>query len=81
VGRCAAGGYGLEQGQILPILNNIAASRSGMGMMGVADDGCDCFVMINGGYEIVDFESNRSNDISMSAIVVMRSLHTPPYSW
>jgi hypothetical protein len=29
-----------------------------MGMMGVADDGCDCFVMIDGGYEITDSELN-----------------------
>jgi hypothetical protein len=42
-----------------------------MGMMGVADDGCDCFVMIDGGYEIMDFELNRSDDISMLAIVVI----------
>jgi hypothetical protein len=44
-----------------------------MGVIGVVDDGWDCFVMIDGGYEIVDFESNRSDDISMSAIVVMRN--------
>jgi hypothetical protein len=42
-----------------------------MGMMGVVDDGCDCFVMIDGGYEIMDSESKRSDNISMSAIVVM----------
>jgi hypothetical protein len=42
-----------------------------MGMMGVVDDGCDCFVMIDSEYEIMDLELKRSNDISMSAIVVM----------
>jgi hypothetical protein len=42
-----------------------------MGMTGMVDDGCDCFVMMDGGYEITDSESKRSDDISMSAIVVM----------
>ena len=34
------------------------------------DDGCDCVVITEGGYEIMDLESKRSDDISMSAIVV-----------
>jgi hypothetical protein len=55
----------------LPILNDVAVNRSGIGVMGVVDDGCDCFMTIDGGYEIVDFESKRSDDISMSAIVVI----------
>jgi len=41
-----------------------------MGTTGVVDDGCDCFKMMDGGYKIMDSESNRSDDISMSAIVV-----------
>jgi hypothetical protein len=27
--------------------------------MGAVDDGCDCLVMTDGGYEITDFESKR----------------------
>jgi hypothetical protein len=46
-------------------------NRLGMGMMGAVDDGCDCLVMTDGGYEITDFESKRSDEISMSAIMVM----------
>jgi hypothetical protein len=42
-----------------------------MGIMGAVDDGCDCVVMTDGGYEITDFESKRSDEISMSAIMVM----------
>jgi hypothetical protein len=71
MGWRAAGGYGSGQGWILPILNDVAATRSGIGVMGVVDDGCDCFMTIDGGYEIVDFESKRSDDISMSTIVVI----------
>jgi hypothetical protein len=41
-------------------------------MMGVVDDGCTCFVTIDGGYEMRDFESNRSDDVLMSAIVMMQ---------
>jgi hypothetical protein len=42
-----------------------------MGIIGAVDDGCDCFVMTDGGYEITNFESKQRDDISMSAIVVM----------
>jgi hypothetical protein len=71
VGRHAAGGYGLGYGQILPMSNDVVANKLGIGMIGVADDGCNCFVMTNGGYEITNFELKQSDDISMSAIVVM----------
>jgi hypothetical protein len=27
-------------------------NRLGMGIMGVVDDGCNCFLMTDGGYEI-----------------------------
>jgi hypothetical protein len=56
---------------MLPILESVGVNSLGMGVIGAVDDGCDCFVMIDGGYEIVDFESKRSDEISMSAIVVM----------
>jgi hypothetical protein len=56
---------------MLPIPNDVAANRSGRGMMGVVDDGCTCFVTIDGGYEMSDFESNRSDDVLMSAIVTI----------
>jgi hypothetical protein len=49
-------------------------NRLGMGVMGVVDDCCDCLVMTDGGYEITDFESKRSEEISMSAIVVMKMM-------
>ena len=52
----------------LPISNNVAENRSGIGMMGMVDDGCNCIVMIDGGYEIMDLESKWSDDSSMSAI-------------
>jgi hypothetical protein len=71
VGRRAAGGYGLGYSRILPMSNDVVANKLGMGMIGVADDGCDCFVMTDGGYKITDFKSNQSDDILMSAIVVM----------
>jgi hypothetical protein len=38
----------------------VAANKSGMGMIGVVDNGC----------EITDFESKWSDNISMLAIVV-----------
>jgi hypothetical protein len=43
-----------------------------MGVIGVVDNGCDSLVTIDGGYEIMDFESKRSDEISMLAIVVAR---------
>jgi hypothetical protein len=46
-------------------------NRLGMGIMGAVDDGCDCFVMTDGGYEITDFESKWSDEILMSAIMMM----------
>jgi hypothetical protein len=55
----------------LLISNDVAVNKSGMGMIDVVDVGCNCFVMIDGGYEIMDSESKRSDDISMSAIVVI----------
>jgi hypothetical protein len=46
-------------------------NQFGMGIMGAVDDGCNCFVTIDGGYEITDFESKQSDDISMSAIMMI----------
>ena len=50
------------------ILNDDTVNRLGMGVIGVVDDGCDSLVTINGGYEIMDFESKQSDEISMLAI-------------
>jgi hypothetical protein len=61
----------LGQGQISLILKDVAVNKSGMEMTDMVDDGCDCFVMMDGGYEIMDSESKQSDNISMSAIVVM----------
>jgi hypothetical protein len=55
----------------LPISKDVAVNRLGIGVIGVADDDCDGFVTMDGGYEITDLESKRSDEISMSAIVVM----------
>ena len=55
----------------MAILNDVAANRSGTGIMGVVDDGCEGVVVIDGGYDIMDLESKWSDDISMSAIVVI----------
>jgi hypothetical protein len=51
--------------------NDVVVNRLGMGMIGVADDGCNCFVMNDGGYEITDLELKQSDNISMLAILVM----------
>jgi hypothetical protein len=40
-------------------------------VIGAVDDGCDSFVTMDGGYEINDLESKRSDNISMLAIVAM----------
>ena len=53
---------------MLAILNDVAGNRLGMGMIGVVDDSCDSLVTIDGGYEIIDFESKRSDEILMLAI-------------
>lgn len=45
-------------------------NRLGIGVIGMADDDCDGFVTMDGGYEITDLESKRSDEISMLAIVV-----------
>ena len=55
----------------MPILKDVG-KRLGRGRIGVVDDSCDCIVMIDGGYEIIDCELKWSEEISMSAIVVMR---------
>jgi hypothetical protein len=39
------------------ILKDVAVNRLGMETTGVVDDGCDCIVMMDGGYEITDSES------------------------
>jgi hypothetical protein len=52
-------------------LKDVAVNRLGMGMTGMVDDSCDCFVMMDGGYEIMDSELKQSNNISMSAIIVI----------
>jgi hypothetical protein len=41
-----------------------------MGVIGVVDDGCDSFVTMDGKYEMRDFKSKQSDEISMLAIVV-----------
>ena len=41
----------------MPILNDVAVNRVGMGMIGAVDNGCNGFVTMDGGYEITDFES------------------------
>ena len=53
-------------------MNDVVVSELGMGLIGVVDDGCDSLVMIDGGYEIMDLESKRSDEMSMLAIVVVR---------
>jgi hypothetical protein len=55
----------------LPISKDVAVNRLGIGVIGVADDDCDGFVMMDGGYEIMDLESKQSDEILMSAIEVM----------
>jgi hypothetical protein len=40
-------------------------------VIGAVDDGCNSFMTMDGGYEMEDLESKRSEDISMSAIEVM----------
>jgi hypothetical protein len=42
-----------------------------MGMTCMVDDGCNCFMMMDGGYEITDSKLKWSDNILMSAIVVM----------
>jgi hypothetical protein len=54
----------------LPISRDVAVNRLGIGVIGMADDDCDGFVTMDGGYEITDLESKRSDEISMLAIVV-----------
>ena len=55
---------------MLPISNDVGR-RLGRGRIGEVDDGSDCVVTTDGGYEIMDLESKRSDDISMSAMVTM----------
>jgi hypothetical protein len=52
-------------------LKDVGWKSLGRGVIGVVDGGCDSFVTMDGGYEIEDVESKRSDNISMSAIVVM----------
>jgi hypothetical protein len=68
---CAAGGYGSEQGWILPILNAVVVNRLERETIGVVDVGCNCFVTTDGGYEMVDFELKQSDNISMLAIMMI----------
>ena len=45
--------------------------RLGRGRIGEVDDGCNCVVIIDGGYVMTECESNQSDEISMSAMVTM----------
>ena len=56
----------------MPISNDIAVNRVGMGMIGEVDNGCDGFVAMDGGYEMTDFESKQSDEILMLVMVMMR---------
>ena len=55
---------------MLPISNDVGR-KLGRGRIGEVDDECDCVVIIDGGYVMTECESNRSDEISMSAIVVI----------
>ena len=55
----------------MPISKDVGVNRSGIGMMGVVDNGSKCVVMTNGGYEIMDLELKWSDDILMLAMVMM----------
>jgi hypothetical protein len=56
---------------MLLILRDVGWKSRGIGVIGAVDAGCDSFVTMDGGYEMNDLESKRSDDISMLAIVVM----------
>jgi hypothetical protein len=42
------------------MLNDVTVNRSGIGVIYVVDDSCDCVVMINGGYKIMNLKSKWS---------------------
>ena len=53
----------------MPISNDVGR-RLGRGRIGEVDDGSDCVVTTDGGYEMTERESNWSDEILTSAIVV-----------